>query len=602
MKRAVQLAITVAASFSAVAYAQTWVSTATKALPLANATQLGPLSSTTPVHLVIGLQMQNMAEVQPTLKAMLTPGNSLYGTSLTVDQFLAKFAPTAAQVETVENYLSSYGFKNLQVEPNRLLIQADGTAEEAEVAFNTALATYSLNGKTVFANTMDAQVPSSFSGLVVAVLGLNNILGLHTNMLKATDPCTLPDCPVPAPANDEFTPQDYQIAYNALYPSDASGGHANKNKITPADCMPIGSIAEGDMGCINGKKCPAVGQTDSGTPSDSSTGVLKDLYLYWHNYKLPADPVTVVYAGINSPDTSGAEEWDLDSQTATGISQQVARYYFYVATSLTDSDIATTVHRYASDDKTKLFSISLGECEALPYTDGFMLVGDEAFAEAALQGQTTFASSDDNGSACPVAPTNGVPGSGPPMVSYPASSPYVIAVGATDLFTNADYTYDYELGAEFSGGGISAFETSPFWESTAVPSATAGSRGLPDVAMCGEPNFCGAIIYSGSTSSGTGGTQTCCVGGTSLSSPLAMGAYARIETARDMKLGFAGPLIYQLSSGAAPGPGQTIVGFNDVTAGPNGLYEATPGWDYVTGLGSWDMQALEPLIPTTYSH
>jgi pseudomonalisin/xanthomonalisin len=76
----------------------------------------------------------------------------------------------------------------------------------------------------------------------------------------------------------------------------------------------------------------------------------------------------------------------------------------------------------------------------------------------------------------------------------------VIAVGATDLFTNADYTYDYELGAEFSGGGISQFETAPFWEDGTVPSAEIGDRGLPDVAMCGEPNFCGAYIYAGADS------------------------------------------------------------------------------------------------------
>jgi hypothetical protein len=81
-----------------------------------------------------------------------------------------------------------------------------------------------------------------------------------------------------------------------------------------------------------------------------------------------------------------------------------------------------------------------------------------------------------------------------------------------------------------------------------------------------------------------------------------MGAYARIQTAHGNTLGFAGPLIYELSSGSAPGPGQTILYFNDVTAGPNGVYEATPGWDYVTGLGSWDILALNQHFPTSYNH
>jgi subtilase family serine protease len=189
------------------------------------------------------------------------------------------------------------------------------------------------------------------------------------------------------------------------------------------------------------------------------------------------------------------------------------------------------------------------------------------------------------------------------MVSYPASSPYVIAVGGTDLFTNNNYTYDYETGAEFSGGGVSAFETSPFWEDTAVPSAAAGMRGLPDTAMCGEPNFCGAIIFTGADpATGSGSTSTCCVGGTSLSSPLAMAAWGRVESQQENSLGFAGPLMYELSSGAVPGPGQTILYFNDVVAGPNGTYQATPGWDYVTGLGSWDLRQLAFHFPTTYNH
>src|SRR5258708_4820357 len=74
---------------------------------------------------------------------------------------------------------------------------------------------------------------------------------------------------------------------------------------------------------------------------------------------------------------------------------------------------------------------------------------------------------------------------------------------------------------------------------------------------------------------------TTLIGGTSLSSPLAMGAWARIETAHRNKLGFAGPLFYQLANGG-PTPSSPI--FNDEITGSNGLYSALPGYDYVTGL------------------
>lgn len=562
--------------------AQEWATTATQAFPvqyLANANLVGPLAGSTRIHVVLGLQEQNAKQVQPTLQAMLTPGNSLYGTSLTLQQFVSQFGPTAAQVEAVENYLTSMGFTQITVADNQLLIDAYAPAATVQSAFRTSLAEYSVNGVSVFVNTAPAQVPASLSGIVIAVLGLNNIASLHPDVERLsygpmTVPCAPPECPVPDPSNESFTPQQYQIAYDAACPSDNPSCPA-KNFPT-ASSTSIGIIAEGDL-----------------------TQVVTDLRTYETIYKLPQVPVTVVNAGIASSDTSGADEWDLDSQTSTGIAQQVSHLYFYVATSMTDSDIALAISKAVSQTKVKAFNMSFGECEFYPYLDGAMLVDDEVFAEAALHGITPFASADDQGSACPAEATNGVPLSGPPDTAYPASSPYVIAVGGTNLFTNADYTYDFETGWEASGGGISYFETAPFWQSYTgggstpiVPSAEVGQRGVPDVSMCAggsELAICAAnIIVDGAAT---------LVGGTSLSSPLAMGSWARIESAHKNKLGFAGPLIYQLASS---GPPPSSPDFNDVILGSNGLYTNLPGYDYVTGLGSFDIYKVSQVIPATY--
>jgi hypothetical protein len=76
-----------------------------------------------------------------------------------------------------------------------------------------------------------------------------------------------------------------------------------------------------------------------------------------------------------------------------------------------------------------------------------------------------------------------------------------------------------------------------------------------------------------------------------------MGSWARIETSHKNKLGFAGPLIYQLANGA---PTLTSPYFNDVILGSNGLFAALPGYDYVTGLGSWDIFVVNQNIPSTY--
>ncbi len=588
------------------ALAQTWASTATKAYPvqyLKNATAIGSLAPSTAMHVVVGLQEQNANQVQPTLRAMLTPGNSLYGTSLTVEQFVTKFGATTAQVNAVKSFLSDAGFTNVTAADNQLLVEADGTAAVVQSAFNTTLEEYSINGATVYLNSAPAQVPTSLSGIVIAVLGLNNVVGLHSDLTKLTlstgatkqgqgprpltDPCTPPDCPVPATANESYGPQDYQIAYDAASPAaapavtpawatDSCSSFTAPQLLSTGKCTAIGIIAEGDL-----------------------TQVVKDLVTYEKTYALPEVPVTVVNAGIASPDTSGEDEWDLDSQTSTGIANQVSHLYFYVATSMTDSDLGLAINKAVSSNQVKAFNMSFGECEFFPYLDGSMVLDDEMFGEAALQGITPFASADDNGSACPSEGPNGVPLDGPPDTSYPASSPYVIAVGGTNLFTNANFTYDYEIAWEASGGGISLFENSPFWQAYTgsgsepiVLSTENGSRGVPDVSMCAggtELSICAAnIIVDGAAE---------LVGGTSLSSPLSMGSWARIESSHSNKLGFAGPLIYQLANGA---PTLTSPDFNDVILGTNGLFTALPGYDYVTGLGSWDIKVVNKVIPTTY--
>ena len=581
-----------AASTSPSAQGQNWVSTATKAYPIQytpNITLLGAPPANFSMHIAVGLQEQNASQVQPTLKRMITPGDSLYGTAFTVDQFAAEFGATSAQVQAVTSYLSNCGFQNIAVAPNNLIVEADGTAAVVQAAFNTSLSQYLRNGTTVFANTTDVQVPISLQGIVIAVLGANNIVGLHTDLTKLstgpqkfTDPCTPPSCPTPDPANETFTAQQYQIAYDAACPADNTKCAAYE--FPTGSTTAVGIIAEGKL-----------------------TQVVTDLRTYEKTYALPQVPVTIVNAGIPSADTAGQDEWDLDSQTSTGIAQQVSHLYFYVATSLTDSDIALAINKAVTSNNVRAFNMSFGECEFSPYLDGAMLVDDEVFGEAALQGITPFASADDQGSACPVVGTNGVPLSGPPDTSYPASSPYVIAVGGTNLFTNADYTYDFEVAWEASGGGISYFETPPFWQSytgsgtvAIVPSAEVnsqagcpqGCRGVPDVSMCAggtELAICAANIF-------VDGTATL-VGGTSLSSPLAMGSWARIESAHKGTLGFAGPLIYQLANGA---PVLTSPYLNDVLTGGNGLFTALPGYDYVTGLGSFDILKVSNTVPSTY--
>ena len=63
---------------------------------------------------------------------------------------------------------------------------------------------------------------------------------------------------------------------------------------------------------------------------------------------------------------------------------------------------------------------------------------------------------------------------------------------------------------------------------------------------------------------------------------------------------FAAPKVYGIYAKAQttpPLPPTTVpAAFHDVVLGVNGIYAATPGYDYTTGLGSWDVAKLSAAI------
>jgi pseudomonalisin len=539
-----------------------WAATATQAVPVpAGATALGPLAGSTPVSVTVGLALRNAKALDSFIAGTATPSSPDYGAAYTPASFAATYGPATASVDAVTSYLQSQGFTGVTASSNGLLVTATGTAAQAEQAFDTTLTEYSLGGADVYANATAAMVPQSLSGVVVGVLGLNDLFkAAPAPVPEGTQAATLPN------VVDEYTPQGFQKAYEAT-------GVATGSKTA------IATVAAGLL-----------------------TAPIANLRAEEKANGLPQVPVTVESSGIAGASTATANvEWDLDSQYATGMAQDVSHFYYYDATSLADSTLARTFNLFASQDKAKALSASLGECEVEAYLDGSMLVDDEVFAEAAAQGQTVFASSGDTGAGCALEGTNGVPDSGPLMTNYPASSPYVVGVGGTTLTTNATGSYDFETAWVAGGGGLSQFEYRPAWQAKVMPltAGKTGDRGVPDIAMDANPTT-GAEVY---TTTGPEG-----VGGTSLSAPLALGAWARIESTYHNRLGFAAPALYDVylhgtcdASTATVEQLCTTAALHAPLAGDNGLYPETPGYNYDTGLGTIDtaamVTAVQPFVP-----
>ena len=315
--------------------ATNWIPTATQGINLTNftisATPLGPLAGTTPLRIVVGLRLQNQAQLNSAILAINTPGNPSYRQFLKPSQFTAAYSPSAAQVKEVESYLSKSGLTNISAPANRQYIVASGSAAAIEAAFNTTLWQYQISGpngeppRTVYANTQAAQVPNDLSGIVLSVIGLQTIDTMHTFIGNWPTGAPLPPVPPPTtPANPAtFTPQDFWNVYDV-------------GAIAPASNTTIAIFAEGNLAGI--------------VPTPANPSAPNDLRQFESENQLPQVPVTVVQVGLGSTDTSGAIEFDMDTQESTGMAGAVKQLIVYDADSMNDIDLIPGFNDFVTQD------------------------------------------------------------------------------------------------------------------------------------------------------------------------------------------------------------------------------------------------------------
>ncbi|MHB8296859.1 MAG: S53 family peptidase [Acidimicrobiales bacterium] len=162
-------------------------------------------------------------------------------------------------------------------------------------------------------------------------------------------------------------------------------------------------------------------------------------------------------------------------------------------------------------------------------------------------------------------------------VAYPAASPYVTAVGGTNLTVASNGRGWNEIvwnteGLEGTGGGCSSYEPKPAWQTDPVCT----NRMDNDVAADADP-YTGPAIYDSYIVNYVtlGGWEV--VGGTSAAAPIIAGVYALGGSAASLNYGS-----YSYSHTSA---------LNDVTSGDNGVCgtyfcTAEVGYDGPTGNGT----------------
>lgn len=277
---------------------------------------------------------------------------------------------------------------------------------------------------------------------------------------------------------------------------------------------------------------------------------------------------TVPYNPNNQNDAQGAAETELDVETVHAFAPDASIV-------VVDGPDLVASEQYAVNQRLgQVVSQSFGVTETNPSASSFISSLDSMFQQATLnQGMTFLASTGDFGA-------SGGPGDATVAVQFPASDPWVTAVGGTSLSVSG--TNYFESAWNDGGGGVSTFFNEPSYQKQYLPASAQaqlnGFRGIPDIAADADPSTAMACFVLGQW-------QQC--GGTSEGAPMWAAIVAIANQIAGHPLGFINPRLYKLG---AANQGD----FRDITSGDNSVrtqginvngYQAIAGWDAVTGWG-----------------
>jgi subtilase family serine protease len=369
------------------------------------------------------------------------------------------------------------------------------------------------------------------------------------------------------------------------------------------------------------------GQTIVIIDSYGSPTIAADLKVFDAGYGIPDPPSFKILSPLGTvpwnpkryPDQPGwAAETTLDVEWAHSLAPGAS---IILLTSPVDETEGVqglpeflALERYALDHHLgKIISQSWGATENTLFAgaagpQGPQVIADftQFYERAALAQVTVIAAAGDDGSSNP----NTTGGFYPfPTVGFPASSPWVMAVGGTTLFASTSGKYQSETvwsNAQCcaGGGGISQLFKEPGYQTLALTNAVdkrlGGMRGVPDVSYNADC-FNSILVYLSYLGASSAGYYGIC--GTSEGSPQWAGIVADLNQFVGRPLGFLNPTIY-----AVAGLGDFGSIGRDITKGNNALlqvpgatapgYSAKTGWDPATGWGSPNFADL-PFQPFT---
>jgi kumamolisin len=590
------------------------------------------------ITLTVALTPSNIHQRDQLIESIYRPDSERYQQFLTPEEFKRAFAPGSSTVRSVRRELEAQGLKVTQAATG--LLRVSGSALQIERAFGVQLHMFEVpatptNPAYRYRAPLGApRLSSTMVGPVRAIVGLDTRAHLtphlHHPLWQEVPRATSPTAVSTTDPPGSWTVRDYAEYYNVnpLYRQGLSGRGQTLAILTFA------SFTQGDA------------------------------YRYWTALGLKVNSKRIteipVDGGSGPPsDVAGSDETTLDVEQSGGLAPG-ANILVYEGPN-SNQGLVDVFAAAVDNNQADTISISWGEWEGFDGTNPVIGSGDvgnpasgeqtsifmaldDLLAQAALQGQSVFASTGDYGAydasnSLPLTPSQGQPYSFNPVLSVddPAMQRYVTAVGGTTLPGSQVYSgpagqpITIEVAQEQAwswqylqplcsasgqdpqqcgyfpaggGGGVSIYVPRPFYQS-AIPgiASTVGGqtleevtpsppqglyelppafagRNVPDLSSNADPQT-GYVIYY---TSSVGGFGIYVAGGTSFVSPELNGVTSLFVQSLRHRLGLLNPALYKIASSRNAYHGDQAP-FRDITAGDNWYWQARPGYDQASGIG-----------------
>jgi kumamolisin len=526
---------------------------------------VGDVDRTEYIEVTVSIRPKSLSELEARIYDMnnLLPIERRY---LTLDELQSLHAPSPDELNKIESFAQSHGLVIVEANMLKRAVVLGGTVASLTSAFRTELKRYAYRRSTYLGRKGWIYVPTYLASIVQGVHGLDN--------------------------RPQFTPSIYRSL---------SGNKSDKDNqdklyahlLTPAQVSKIYKFPTVDS---KGTKLDGSGQSIA-IIELSGGFYLEEIKMYFEKLGIPMPDISYISigSGKNNPGfdnyADGEVMIDICIVGAIAPRAKIVVYFSDLSTKGLFSAITQAVHDRQHSHS--IICISWGGAEGSGWSQ-WMSAVNQSFLDAAALGQTVICASGDHGSSDLRPYDEEMIDDSLAHVEFPASSPFVLSCGGTELISpNTANNYNeiaWNDGKDgITGGGVSEYFTRPPYQvGTKIPrpfnKRQIDGRGVPDVSGVASPGY-NIPLHGQEDPKGRGGTSAVV--------PLWAGLIALINQSIGKPIGFINPLLYKHPA---------FIGvLSDIRKGYNGVknvkvarkgktnvkgYRAHNGWDACTGLGT----------------